>query len=74
VSYFADLSTYSYWPNNSEVSLNVGWLGAEHEFTVGAVPVDVVPAILRLVLREPFTGHEGGTDLTCALTPAIRSV
>jgi hypothetical protein len=70
VSYFADLSAYSYWPNNSEVALNVGWLDAEHEFTVGTVHADVVPAVLRLVLREPVHRTRGWHRCNLCVEPA----
>ncbi len=50
VTYFADLSPYSYAPNGRDDDLveqpdavNIGWLGAGHEFPAGQAPEWLVP-------------------------------
>jgi hypothetical protein len=56
VTYFADLSPYSYGLGGRHDHLveqpdavNVGWLGAGHEFPAGQAPGWLVPGILKLV-------------------------
>jgi len=56
VTYFADMSPYSYARNGRNDAraeqpdaVNVGWLGAGHEFPVGQAPAWLVPGILKLV-------------------------
>jgi hypothetical protein len=56
VTYFADLSPYSYALNGRHDHLveqpdavNIGWLGAGHEFPAGQARVWLVPGILKLV-------------------------
>jgi len=56
VTYFADLSAYSYALSGRDDDLaeqsgavNIGWLGASHEFPVGQAPGWLVPGILKLV-------------------------
>jgi hypothetical protein len=56
VTYFADLSACSYALNGRDDDLvgqpdavNIGWLGAGHEFPVGQAPGWLVPGILKLV-------------------------
>ncbi len=56
VTYFADLSPYSYALNGRHDDLaeqpdavNIGWLGAGHEFPAGQAPGWLVPGILKLV-------------------------
>jgi hypothetical protein len=56
VTYFADLSPYSYALNGHDDdlveqpdALNIGWLGAGHEFPAGQAPGWLVPGILKVV-------------------------
>lgn len=56
VTYFADLSPYSYALNGRDDDLveqpdavNIGWLGAGHGFPTGQAPEWLVPGILKLV-------------------------
>jgi hypothetical protein len=56
VTYFADLSPYSYGLDGRHDHLveqpdavNVGWLGTGHEFPAGQAPGWLVPGILKLV-------------------------
>jgi hypothetical protein len=44
---YEDLSRYSY-TDSAVPMLNVGWLGADRTFPVGAVNAGVVPALVRL--------------------------
>ncbi len=59
VTYFADLSPYSFLLNGlhdefveQPVAVNIGWLGAGHEFPVGEAPEWLVPGILKLVAHD----------------------
>ena len=59
VTYFADLSPYSFLlngPNDHFVeqpdAVNIGWLGAGHEFPVGQTPEWLVPGLLKLVAHD----------------------
>jgi hypothetical protein len=66
VTYFADLSAYSYALNGRDDDLveqpgavNIGWLDAGHEFPTGQAPGWLVPDILKLVtggLVKPDAG------------------
>lgn len=47
MTYFEDLSEYSYLPDQPPM-LNIGWLGRKHSFTVGSVTREVVVALLVL--------------------------
>ncbi|MEU6663542.1 hypothetical protein [Streptomyces sp. NPDC046821] len=47
MTYFADLSSYSYLEVN-EAMLNVGWLDREHEYTTGPAPAGLVDALADL--------------------------
>jgi hypothetical protein len=56
VTYFADLSPYSYGLDGRHDHLveqpdavNIGWLGAGHEFPAGQAPGWLVPGILKVV-------------------------
>lgn len=59
MTYFADLSPYSYWPTGGENAVNVGWLDGAHEFPTGEVPEGVVSALLRLALKDMVNRTRG---------------
>lgn len=46
VTYFADGSRYAFLPGEEE-AINVGWLDAEHAFTVGKVPTGLLEALSK---------------------------
>jgi hypothetical protein len=47
VTYYADLSSYEFWPMEREM-LNVGWLDRDHSFSIGGVAQSVIDALLVL--------------------------
>ena len=49
--YYPDLSPYSYLGPDSDGSLNVGWLDAEHPFPRGSVPPHLLERILALCFK-----------------------
>jgi hypothetical protein len=59
VTYFEDLTPYSYWPNTTEEAVNVGWLSGSHSFPVGDTPAGLVPAILHIVAAGPVNRTRG---------------
>jgi hypothetical protein len=51
MTYFRDLSAYSYFPGERKVK-NVGWLSIEHEFERGSVPLGFVDELQRFLSKK----------------------
>lgn len=58
MTYFADLTPYRYFQVD-EPALNVGWLGAGHEFRQGPVPEGFAAALADRVLTEAVNRARG---------------
>jgi len=52
MTYFADLTPYSYLDEVEEPALNVGWLGAGHDYPQGPVPDGFADALAERVVKE----------------------
>ncbi|MDF9816428.1 hypothetical protein [Streptomyces sp. SPB162] len=67
MSYFPDLSPYTYWddqtPSKEPVTgvpvVNVGWLDDEHEFTTGEPPEGLVEALRKAVTDREYRVTRG---------------
>lgn len=71
MTYYEDLSTYSYLPDQPEM-LNVGWLDRSHEFATGSTPGEVVDELLRLA-EDPKNTLRGLHDCHfCDVESPIR--
>jgi len=58
MSYFADLTPYTYTPENRGDLLNVGWLDAAYPFERGETPAEFREA-LRELIEKPVLNHRG---------------
>jgi hypothetical protein len=58
MSYFADLTPYTYTPENREGVLNIGWLDAAYPFERGETPKEFCEA-LRDLIEKPILKHRG---------------
>jgi hypothetical protein len=70
VSYYPDLTTYSYLPDTvpaGVVALNVGWLEPEYPYPQGSTPDGFDAALGELCLRHPRAASRGWH--MCRLTP-----
>ncbi|MHB1910619.1 MAG: DUF7919 family protein [Acidimicrobiales bacterium] len=59
MTYFADLTPYSYGSDLADGAVNIGWLSPPHEFPIGVVPDSTVAEILRAVRRQPVNRMRG---------------
>ena len=59
MSYFEDLTPYSYLDEPSEKVLNVGWLNKEHPFELGLVPHHLVERLRMLAARHSVNQTRG---------------
>jgi hypothetical protein len=50
MTYYADLTPYSYLEEVTDPALNVGWLDAGHDFPRGPVPVGFADALAGLIV------------------------
>ncbi len=57
MSYYPDLSRFSYIEDRGPHILNVGWLEADHDYPTGALPTHVIGALEQLLLHgwQPAT-------------------
>jgi hypothetical protein len=51
MTYFEDLTPYSYLPNQAPM-INVGWLSAGHAYPTGSTPVEVIEALYVLADKQ----------------------
>jgi len=59
MTYFEDLTRYTYQSSSTDAALNVGWLAASQPFPTGQVPAEAVHNILRIVLHDPVNRTRG---------------
>jgi hypothetical protein len=69
MTYFADLTAYSYLPRHADGSVNVGWLGPDQGYPAGQVAGEVVTAVLRLVRSDPVNRTRGLHDCELCVNP-----
>ncbi len=64
MTYFADLTPYTYGHGSTDGDLNVGWLSSAHEFARGEPPLELVTSLLICAKRpvRECRGHH-----TCEL-------
>ena len=49
MSHFKDLSTYEYFPTKGDADyVNIGWLSAEHDFSVGEIEKNLLSKLRKL--------------------------
>jgi hypothetical protein len=56
--HYPDLTPYEYSKRKEPAALNVGWLDAEHEFSKGKVPNEIVEQ-LKLFAKKPVNQTRG---------------
>ena len=70
MTYFEDLTTYSYIPEDEGVLLNVGWLNADHEYPKGATSEEFTEKLAWLCVNAAAKGTPG--IHSCTLCPPMR--
>ena len=70
MTYFEDLTTYSYIPEDEGALLNVGWLDADHEYPKGATSEKFIEKLAWLCVNAPVKGTPG--IHSCSLCPPMR--
>jgi len=73
MTFFEDLSPYRYTRSKVEM-VNVGWLGAGHDFLTGAMPQRALEELLRICSEsEPFNMMRGLHDCEfCLVESPVR--
>jgi hypothetical protein len=67
MTYFADLSAYSYGPRPGLEALNVGWLDANHEFQTAVPSEELLDALWHFIKTAPVLKMRGSH--LCELCP-----
>ena len=70
MTYFEDLTTYSYIPEDEGVLLNVGWLNADHEYPKGTTSEEFIEKLAWLCVNTAVKGTPG--IHSCTLCPPMR--
>jgi len=70
MSYFEDLTTYSYIPEDEGTLLNVGWLDADHEYPKGTMSEEFIEKLAWLCVNASVKGTPG--IHSCTLCPSMR--
>jgi len=70
MTYFKDLTTYSYIPEGEDVLLNVGWLKMDYEYSKGNIEQAFIEKLAWLCVHSSIKGTPGIHQ--CSLCPPMR--